>query len=133
MAVLRDFRRIADALEKLTATHKRVLLLAEAQHPSEERLDDLELSRHRFEAEMEGLLLKAEGKLKAAANAEARERHQRQKRDADFDPFLDDREEIEEALPESDAPLGDPEELQPMRMGLETNSKAHALRAKWMS
>jgi len=131
MTVLRDFRRIADALEKLTATHKRVLGLAEAQRPSEERLDALELERHRFEAEMEGLLLKAEGKLKAAANSEARERHQRERHEANADPFADESEELERQLQDRDAEAGATEGMHVLSVGLEKNSKAYALRAKW--
>jgi len=131
MSVLRDFRRIADALERLAATQTRAVTVAEEAHPSEERLDDLELGRSRFEAEMEGLLMKAEGKLKAASNAEARERHQRKQYETDLDPFPDDREEVEPLDPPSYAQAGEEEEMQPVHMGLEKNSKAYALRAKF--
>ncbi len=133
MKVLRDFRRIADALERLVAHQKAVLLAETKRLPSTDRLDALELSRSQFEAEMEGLLLRAEGKLKAAANAEARERTMSRKRheEADVDPFPDDREEIEEALPGDYAAPGFEEELHPLHLGLEKNSKAYALRAKY--
>jgi len=131
MAVLRDFRRIADALERLAAGQTASLQAAKEQAPAVARLDALELDRHQFEAEMEGLLLKAEGKLKAAANAEARERHQREKRDADFDPFPDDRDQVEAFEPGSYAENGEEEEVQPVHMGMETNSKATALRYKF--
>jgi len=131
MAVLRDFRRIADALERLAAGQTAALQAAKEQAPSVARLDALELDRHQFEAEMEGLLLKAEGKLKAAANAEARERHQREKHDAEFDPFPDDREEGPERVPGVYADGSEEEELHPVHLGLEKNSKAYALRAKF--
>jgi len=133
MSVLQDFRRIADALERLAATQTRAVTEAAERHPSEERLDDLELGRSRFEAEMEGLLMKAEGKLKAASNAEARERHQRRQYEAELDPFSEDSEEVQRRLQDVDAEGLQEEEVQPLHLGLETNSKAHALRAKWMS
>jgi len=133
MSVLRDFRRIADALERLAATTSQAVSAAKENAPSTERLDALELDRHQFEAEMEGLLLKAENKLKAANNSEARERHQREKHERDSDTFPEDSEEIQRRVPEVDAEGFEAEELQPLHLGLETNSKAHALRAKWMS
>jgi len=133
MAVLRDFRRIADALERLAAQHGAFVRALEENKASTDRLDDLELSRSRFEADIEGLFLKAEGKLKAAANAEARERTMARKRfeESDTDPFDDDREEEQEALPEGYAEAGYPEEMHAVPVGVETNSKAHALRFKF--
>jgi len=133
MGVLRDFRRIADALERLAATTTRAVSAAEENAPSTARLDQLELDPHQFEAEMEGLLLKAEGKLKAANNSEARERHQREKHERDFDPFPEDSEEIERRVQDFDAEGVEAEEVLPLHLGLETNSKAHALRAKWLT
>jgi len=127
LTVFSDFRRCADALERLAATQSAALKNA----PSVERLDALELDRHQFEAEMEGLLLKAEGKLKAANNSEARERHQRERHERDFDPFPEDSEEIERRVQDFDAESVEAEEVQPLHLGLEKNSKAHALRAKW--
>jgi len=131
MSVLSDFRRIADALERLAATTTRGITALEAQGPPLDRLEDLELNRVRFEAEMEGLLLKAEGKLKAASNAEARERTMRKSYEDDADPFGEDGDEIE-AL---DAPIyvegGDEEGLQPVHVGLEKNSKDYARRLKF--
>jgi len=131
MAVLRDFRRIADALERLAATQTAAMVAADANAPSTARLDALELDRHQFEAQMEGLLLKAEGKLKAANNSEARERHQREKHERDADPFAEDSEEVQRRVQDLDAESFAEEELQPVHLGLEKNSKAYALRAKW--
>ena len=131
MAVLRDFRRIADALERLAAGQSSTRNAVQRMEGVTERLDTLELERHQFEAEMEGLLLKSEGKLKAANNSEARERHQREKHERDLDPFSDDSEEIQRRIPDLDAESVEAEEVQTVPLGLETNTKAHALRAKF--
>jgi len=131
VSIFRDFRRIADALERLATSHSAALQAVKDHGPATDRLDALELDRHRFEAEMEGLLLKSEGKLKAANNSEARERHQREKHERDFDPFPEDREEGPERLSELYADGSEEEELQPVHLGMEKNSKAYALRAKF--
>jgi len=85
-----------------------------------------------WEANIEGLLAKAEGKLKAAANAEARERTMQKRLADEFDPFNPDRPEVEAAVSEGDVEGGDEEEVQPVHMGMETISpKEYALRAKF--
>lgn len=129
--VLRDFRRIADALERLASTAAAAIRNEHEHLELSARIDAVERDRHQFEAQMEGLLLKSEGKLKAAANAEARERHQAEKRRDEFDPFPDEGEEIERQLQDLDAEGSQEEEVQPMHLGLEKNSKAYALRAKF--
>jgi len=131
MALLRDFRRVADALERLAAGQAATRQSLEAYETVIGRLESLELDRHQFEAEMEGLLLKAEGKLKAANNSEARERHQREKHEDNTDPFPEDGDEVQRRLQELDAEEFPAEELHPVHMGLEKNSKAYALRAKY--
>lgn len=132
LQVLRDFRRIADALERLAASQTRTRELLEERRLSDERLDQLELDRAQFESDCEGLLRKADGKLKAAANAEARERTM-QKRSADgLDPFLRSGEEIEATVPEGDAPDGTTKELPPLRLDVAPESpKAYATRMKF--
>jgi len=132
MAVLRDFRRIADALERIAAGQAAARHAVEAIEGTRERIDALELDRHQFEAQMEGLLLKSEGKLKAAANAEARERHQRERREANTDPFSEDSEQIQREIQDFDAEAGEAEEVLPLHLGVETISKkALALRYKF--
>lgn len=131
LGILRDFRRATDALERLASTASAAIRNEHEHLELSERIDAVERERHRYEAEMEGLLLKAEGKLKAASNAEARERHQRAQYEKDLDPFPDDREEGQDPVQDIYAEGGEAEELQPLHLGLETNSKAHALRAKW--
>jgi len=131
MTFFRTFRALVDEIQRLSA-HLRALreTYSEAA-PSLDRLEALELSRAQFEADMEGLLQRAEGKLKAASNSEARERTMRKSYEADADPFPEDSEEIERRVQDFDAESVDAEEVQPMHLGLEKNSKAHALRAKW--
>ena len=132
MGVLRDFRRIADSLERLAAS---VTAAASRQQDSvalTERIEDLERERALWEADVEGLLAKAEGKLKAASNAEARERTMQKRLGDESDPFLAAGEEIEATVPEGDVEVGDPEEVQPVHMGMETiSAKEYALRAKF--
>lgn len=131
MSILRDFRRAADAIERVAAT----LMAAANRHEDTAaltaRLDELERERTMWQADVEALLMKAEGKLKAAANAEARERTM-QKRADDIDPFSDPGEEIQAPIQESDAALGYPEEVLPLRMDVAPESKkASALRYKF--
>jgi len=132
-SVLRDFRRLVEAIRDLANTLE---LLGEAQRdagPALDRLNAMELSRHKFEAECEGILLKADGKLKAAANAEARERQLKKSYERELDPLNPDGEDGTQraaVLPDYAAP-SEAEGMQPVRLGLATNSKAHAVRAKW--
>jgi len=77
--------------------------------------------------------MKADSKLKAAANAEARERHLRKKNEeAALDPFDEAGAPGETALPLGDVEAGEEEGLHVLRMELAPNSKAYALRAKWL-
>ena len=76
--------------------------------------------------------MKAEGKLKAAANAEACERTMQKRLGDESDPFLAPGEEIEATVPESDAPDGAPEEVLPLHLGMAPESpKAYATRMKF--
>ena len=132
--VLKDFRRIADALERLASTH---LQLVRGQ-PSDRRLIDLEelvvkleLSRAQWEAEVEAVLMKAEGKLHAANNAESRTRTMKKSYEKQLDPFDLGSDEIEAIVPDSDVPAGEEAGVYEMPPPLETNSKTQALRAKW--
>ncbi len=132
MKVLSDFSRAADALQRIAAS---LTAAAGRQLDSEivmERLMDLERQRTMWEADVEGLLAKAEGKLKAAANSEARERTMQRKREADFDPFGPYSEEEGEPVPENDAEVGYQEGLLPVPVGLEAVSpRQQRLRAKF--
>jgi len=83
---------------------------------------------------MGGLVAKAEGKLKASNNAEARTRTMQKSYEAYADDLDEDRAPQIEAqplfIPEGDGAAGEAA-LQPLRVGVETNNKAHPTRMKW--
>jgi len=132
-SVLRDFRALVGAISQLSSVLRNLVDVQGDAGPAVDRLNALELSRHQFEAECEGILLKAEGKLKAAANAEARERQLKKSYERQLDPLNPDGDEGPERAPvlPDYATAGEAQGMQPMRVGLETNTKAHAVRAKW--
>ena len=131
LGLLNDFRRAADALERMaagmTAAQRERLDTA----PVFERLLDLEQSRSMWEAEVEGILAKAEGKLKAAANSEARERTMQKRHEADPDPFGIDSDEVETLVPIGDVAAGEEEGVQPVRVDVAPDYKAVALARKF--
>jgi len=103
--------------------------------PALDRLDALEISRHHFEAEIQGVLLKADGKLKAANNAEARERQLKKSYERFADPFPEEGDgspsEAQEGVQQLDAAISEGERLQALRLDVAPNHKAHALNYKW--
>ena len=138
--MFRTFRRLLAALEGLKAELRGVCVeLSElcatqkALGPAIERLDILDRQRHQFEAMCEGLLLKAEGKLHAANNAEARERSMKKSYEKLADPFAEDGLEPEEvtAVLHDDAAGRETERLQTLRLDVAPNNKALAQRAKF--
>lgn len=134
LKVLQDFRRLIFAIEGLVAVLGETLLLQREAGPALDRIGALELSRHQFEAEMQGVLLKADGKLKAASNAEARERQLKKSYERDVDPFSEDGEEVAEAggaVLALDAPSGEAERVSALRLGVAADPKAGAVSAKW--
>lgn len=96
-----------------------------------DRLCLLETEQKRWQAEVEALLLRAEGKLQAASNAEARARTMKKHAEKLTDPFDIEGEEGEEAVPEGYAPRSEEEWVQPLRVGVAPNHKANALRYKF--
>jgi len=140
--VLRAFRRLLAALEEiggqlrvlcgdvseLCATHK-------AMGPAVGRLEKLELERHHFEAMCEGLLLKADGKLRAANNSEARERALRKSYEHLIDPLDETGERPEtttrDAGSQDDAAASEEERVHALRLDVAPNPKAFAQRAKF--
>lgn len=133
-SILRDFRALVEAVNDLVAVLQKLEGVQRDAGPALDRMNDLEISRHQFEAECQGILLKAEGKLKAAANAEARERQLKKSYERQFDPLNPDSEEGPDhgtIVLDTDAPRGEAQGMQPVRLGVETNTKAHAVRAKW--
>lgn len=128
------FRPLLQRIQDLTQVVGAVAVAQQELGPSVQRLNDLELSRVRFEAECEGMLLKADGKLRAANASEARERQFKRSNEKTFaDPFPLDGEEAEGAtLHTVDAPTGETERMPGLYMGLaRNNKKARAQAAKW--
>ncbi len=129
------FRGLIGAMDQLSSS---VTDLARAQReagPAIDRLEALELSRHHFEAEVESTLLRAEGKLKAASNAEARERQLKKS----YERLVDDLDPVGEPGPEAaghdvlplHAEAGEAERLSAMRLDVASNNKTAAVRAKF--
>lgn len=140
--VLRPISRIVAALQGVKGALREVSLhlaqLCAAQReagPAEARLEALELSRHQFEALCEGLLQKAEGKWRAANNAEARERANKKSYEHLLDPFPEDGETPEETARDAalghDAPASEAERLSAMRLDVAPTNKTLAQRAKF--
>lgn len=140
--MFRAFRRLIDAQEgiqagqfQLSAAVSELAAAHVALAPATERLDALELSRHQFEALCEGLLLKAEGKLKAANNAEARERSLRKSYEHLIDPLAEEGERPEATRRntdlEDDAAHSEAERVHALRLDVAPNNKALAQRAKF--
>ena len=132
MGVLKDFRRATDALERIATALNGALRSTQASTLPMERLQELERSRALWEADVEGLLQKAEGKLRAAANAEARERTMKDFHEDDVDPFPPDSPEVQARLQDDDAEAVYPEEVLPLPVDVASESrKAFALRMKF--
>ena len=132
MTVLRWFRGFTGAIQELADAVTELVRVQRELGPALERLEKLERLRHQFEAECEGALLKAEGKLRAASSAEQRERQLKKANERIADPFAEAGEEGEPALLRDNAPGGEAGPgLPPVHLALATNSKAHAVRAKF--
>lgn len=133
MSIFRGFRDLVEAIQALGDTLNGLARLQEELGPARDRLDALERSRHQFEAECEGMLLKADGKLKAANSAEQRERQLKKANERlslEFDPAGEEGTDGETVLP-NDAARGEAPGLPPVRLALAPNNKTHAMRSKW--
>jgi len=131
--VFRAIRRLSDSIQLAADQLEALVTLHRAFEPALDRLAALELRASTFEADVHGMLLKADGKLKAANNAEQRERqlkksYQRESDLAGFDPDGDPEPETVRA---NDVAPGEEERLYPLRVDVADNNKAHAQRAKW--
>jgi len=135
MAIFGGFSRLLAALNEIASAIRALATAHREIGPATERLDALERHRAQFEAEMEGLLLKADGKMKAAMNAEARERALKKSYEKNLDPFdpESDARNGETGIPPVYAPPSEAERLSAMRLDVAPNNKAHAIRAKWAS
>ena len=140
MSVLSEIRRLPGVIKDLSTVigmvGESLDLLVELQGqngPADERLQELERTRAMWEAEMEAKLLKADSTLKSAANAEARSRTMLRNAEKIADPFAEEGDEVEAAVPSGHDPRVEEEPMLAMPVGLAPNNKAHALRAKWMT
>jgi hypothetical protein len=134
--MLTTFRRLLAALESIASRLERQLTEQSVLSTIDSRLLELELSRAKWEAEMDAYLLKAESTLKSSNNAESRARVMTRKYESLFDEVGEDRMEELEAGPQRDVPpidagASEEEGLQPLRLALETDPKAFATRMKW--
>ena len=133
LSVFRGFSRLLDAILGLATAITELAKVQRQSGPAADRLTALELSRHQFEAQMEGLFLKADGKLKAASNAEARERQLRKSYEHLIDPLAEDGEEGKgnDAVLPIHAAAGGAEGMHPLRLDVAADPKAAAVNAKW--
>ena len=132
--MFRVFSRLLATIEALTDSVMALTGVQRQLGPALERLEALERSRIHFEADVEGMLLKADGKLKAASSAEQRERQLKKANDKAADSFDFDSEEtapLGAHVLEDDAPRGETPGVPPVRLALASNNKAHAVRTKW--
>lgn len=132
--IFRDFRRLVEAIFALCDRLKDLVVELREAGPARDRLEALELSRHQFEAEVQGALLEAKGKLKASLSSEARERHMRKQNERDADPFSEDGEEVAEAgraVQSDHAAAGEAERVSAVRLDVAPDNKAAAVAAKW--
>lgn len=134
LGVLSDFRRLVDAVQRLVHVLDNLLQLQKDAGPALDRLAALELSRHQFEAAIEGKLLQADGKLKAASNAEQRERQLKRS----YEKLIEERDLDGEQGPAEGSPVRDvdadaseAERVSALRLDVAPDHKAIALRAKW--
>ena len=122
-------REIADVLHEVSG---RVADRAELV----DRIEELELSRAKWEAEIEGLLMKADSTLKASNNAEARTRTMKKSYESFADELDPDREaEIEQEVgrhfPIGDVAPSGAEQLPALHVDVAQNAKAAAVRMKF--
>ncbi len=142
MRVLRPFRAflavlsgLRDDLDRLTAAVVALVASQTDLAPAVERLEALERRQAQWEAENEGLLLKAEGKLRAANNAEARERALKRSYERIADPFAEEGVEPEAGARHPDSPddasRGETDGVYPLRVDVAPSNKTLAQRAKF--
>ena len=133
ISIFRGFRDLVEAIQALCDTLNGIARQQEELGPALERLNTLERTRHQFEAECEGMLLKADGKLKAANSAEQRERQLKKANERlsfEFDPAGEEGTERETVLAD-DVAGGEAPRVPAVRLVLATNDKTHAVRTKW--
>lgn len=139
MGILGTFRDLVGTLQRiaagLTAISGRLAALmskwdAEGQLAS--RVEDLELTQAKWQAEVEAILLKAESVHKAARGAEARERQLKKANERDFGVVIDESEEGSKGLPAVNATGGNAEGMQPVHEAVEVDPR-RADRERWQA
>jgi len=132
MKVLRDFRRLVDALETVAGVLMEGVEIQRGQGPALARLEELELSKAKWEAEMEAVLLKSEGKLQAANNSEARERTMRKSYEKFIDPLDEEGDEGFSGVRPGNGERSEGEGVLPLPVDLApVNRKAAAVNFKY--
>ncbi len=133
MVIFPGFGRFLEGITALTSALEELATTQRGLGPASDRLEVLERARHQFEAECEGMLLKADGKLKAAANAEARERQLKKAAQRLTDPFPEEGEARTEPAPVfgNHVAAGEAPGVSPVRVALAPTGKAFAVRAKF--
>ena len=132
--IFRNSRRLVEAIQALTDSLTALTDVQRLLGPSLDRLEALERSRIHFEADVEGMLLKADGKLKAASSAEQRERQLKKANERILDTFDPDGEpEPQPGRPvlAVDAEGREAQGLPAVPLALAPNNKTHAVNAKW--
>ena len=119
------------AIEAVARSINRVADAQEDAGPAAARLEAIEKRQALWEVEIEALVAMAKGKLEAASNAEARTRTMKRHYEKNFDPLDIPSEEVETTVGPGDAPGGEVEEVQPLRVDVAPNNKANALMRKW--
>jgi len=132
MSVLSEIRSLPEAIRVLTVAVRAHTEATLAAGPGEDRLDALERSRATWEAEAEGMILKADSRYKAAAASEARSRLMEKNAEKLADPFAEESEDRPEGIPPEYARIGTGEALQPVHEDVGVLSqKELALRMKF--
>jgi len=135
LKVFRQFSRLVEALETVGTRLEEILQQHQGSDTLSQRLDQFELRQAKWEAEVEAVLLKAEGKLNASNNAEARARTMKKAYETHFDPFDEDGQEAIPAgghqLSIPDATGSEEEIVYPVHMGVAPDNRTSRLRAKW--
>jgi len=135
MKVLRQFSRLVEAVERIASQLGGSRAAIPGAGQDDERLRDLELRQSKWEAEVEAVLMKAEGKLQAANNSEARERTMRKSYENLVDPLGLDSEAAAETervqLQRGNDEAFDEEGVHPMHMDVEEDYRSLGMRAKF--
>jgi len=134
------FRSILDVLQAGSQALQGIAVdlqaaLAERKNAGElvDRLEDLELSRAKWEAEMEAELLRAQSTLRSANNAESRARTMVRRYEEDADGGFKNRDRSPDSMwigPDDDVAPSEAAELPP-DVRIEADAKALATRFKF--